>query len=445
LARRTDYEQKRAVTYSRQAYDLTRMRALLEALGHPEAAAPVLHVAGTKGKGSTAAMAESMLRAAGYRTGLYTSPHVGHLGERIAVDGSPSTQAELGEVFGRIEDALEQAVQREDRITFFEVLTALAWRRFREAGTQVNVIEVGLGGRLDATNVCAPAVCAITSIGLEHTAQLGTTLAAVAGEKAGIIKAGVPCVVGPLPSEALAAVQARADQVGARLVSFAQGHLEVTRVSTTRNGTMADLLTPGRQLRAVAIDLLGDRMADNAALAVAATDALCEASGWPRPSEDSVRQGLASAFLPGRFQTIEHGGRTLVLDGAHTEASIRALVQTLRAVNAADPWPGAVFIVGVLGDKDLPELLGPLAPIARHVVTAPCGSPREVAPDRLVAACQALHMQAEAAQTVNEAVLRGLEAARELALDTIVVCGSLYLVGTVLGILTSAQGQPSLQ
>jgi dihydrofolate synthase/folylpolyglutamate synthase len=196
LALLTDYEREARVAYDRGAFDLARMERLCERLGRPERAYPVAHVTGTKGKGSTSTMIASGLAAAGLRVGLYTSPHLVRLGERIVVAGREASEADLGAAFEEIEPAIEAMRAEGERFTFFEVTTALAFARFRAERVDAAVIEVGLGGRLDSTNVVQPVVTAITSVGLDHTDKLGTTLGAIAREKAGIAKAGVPLVCG---------------------------------------------------------------------------------------------------------------------------------------------------------------------------------------------------------------------------------------------------------
>ncbi|HVY61936.1 MAG TPA: Mur ligase family protein, partial [Planctomycetota bacterium] len=215
VAELTDYE--RDAGRGNVRFDLASIERLCERLGHPERRYRVAHVAGTKGKGSTSALLAAILRAGGRRVGLYTSPHLVHLGERIAVDGAPATPEEIGATFERVEGALAASVAAGDRVTFFDLTTALAFERFAAAGCTDAVIEVGLGGRLDSTNVVRPAVTAITSIGLDHTDKLGDTLEAIALEKAGIVKHGVPVVSGVEDGPAALAIARTAEHRGAPL------------------------------------------------------------------------------------------------------------------------------------------------------------------------------------------------------------------------------------
>ncbi len=431
IAQLTDYEREsgRAVPYDPAHYNLDRMDRLCERLGRPEQAYPIAHVGGTKGKGSTVSMIAACLAAAGRRVGVYTSPHLVHLGERVAVGGRAATAEELGAAFEAIEPALAAAHAEGERFTFFEVMTALAFERFRRERVGAAVVEVGLGGRLDSTNVVRPAVAAITSVGLDHTDKLGTTIPAIAREKAGILKPGVPAVLGPLSPDALAVVRAEARARGAAPVFAAPDDLGAEGASASEEGTsIARLRVPGRApLAGVRLRLVGRHMAQNAAVAAAA--ALLVDPALP---ESALRRGLAEAWIDGRFQ-IFRGGRwrgapTIVVDGAHNPGAIDALVAAI-----AEVYPGArpAVVFGALRDKDVPGMLARLFPLASALVAAPCNSPREVPPAAICDLAAAAGISpAEPAASAAEALASA--ARRAGAEGLVLVCGSLYLAGAAL-------------
>lgn len=422
LSRLTDYEREARAPYDRTHFDLARMDRLCERLGRPERTYRVAHVAGTKGKGSTSTFLASCLRAAGRRVGLYTSPHLCHLGERIAVGGRAASEADLGATFEAIEPVLEAMREAGERFTFFEVLTALAFERFRAEGVEVAVVEVGLGGRLDSTNVVRPEVCVITSIGLDHTDKLGTTCAAIAREKAGILKPGVPAVVGRLPPEAAVVIHEVARERGAPLFS-APADLGAEIVSVTESGTIAHIRTPNRFLHEVRLRLLGRHMAENAALAAAAVEILGPISG------EAIRAGLAEAWIGARFQVLR-GAPTVVVDGAHNPDAIAALEATLRDVY---PAVRPVVVFGALRDKDVAGMIAGIARFATALVAAPCGSPRETPPEEIGRMAAAAGLWTEVAPSATAALMAARRRAGEGGL--VLVCGSLYLAGAILGAL----------
>jgi dihydrofolate synthase/folylpolyglutamate synthase len=428
LALLTDYEREARVRYDRQSFDLARMDRLCERLGRPERAFRVAHVTGTKGKGSTSAMIASAFAAAGRRVGLYTSPHLVRLGERVAVAGKPAEDADLGRAFAAIEPAIEAMRAEGERFTFFEVTTALAFERFRAERVEVAAIEVGLGGRLDSTNVVRPAACAITSVGLDHTDKLGTTLAAIAREKAGIAKPLVPLICGRLAPEAEQAVREVARAAGAPVLA-APADLGAEAIVVSETATRADLRTPWRRIEGVELGLLGRHMAENAAVAASAVLAM-----EPSLPDDVLRAGLRDARIRARFE-IFRGSPTVVVDGAHNPDSIAALARALE-----DVFPGArpVAVMGAMRDKDVAGMLAAVARFAAALVAAPCGSARETPPEDLRRMAEAAGLAAETAPAAAPA----LERARALAGPggLVVVCGSLYLAGSALSALDAARG-----
>ncbi|OGX41580.1 MAG: hypothetical protein A3C53_08425, partial [Omnitrophica WOR_2 bacterium RIFCSPHIGHO2_02_FULL_68_15] len=318
------------------------MRALMAALGHPERRWGAIHVAGTKGKGSTCALSAAILQAAGIRTGLYTSPHLVHLSERIQVDGRPVT----AETLAAAVDAVRPSVaQLPSPPTYFEVLTAIAFWVFAEAGVELAVVEVGLGGRLDATNVVDPLVSVITPVSLDHTDLLGSTLTAIAREKAGIIKPGRPVVVAPQSPDALAVLKAVAEEQGAPCLEVA-ARAQVRVLEASAEGQRVALRTAAGTSRTIALPLLGAHQADNLATAVTALESL------PAPwaiADAAVAEGAARVVWPGRLQVLERRP-WVVLDGAQNAASAAALRDAVRAL-----WPARPvhLVLGLSANKDL--------------------------------------------------------------------------------------------
>lgn len=385
-------------------FGLERVERALDALGRPERAAPVLHVAGTNGKGSTCAMAAAGLRAAGLRTGLYTSPHLVTFNERIQVDGAPLSDDALARAVATVRAACpwHDAGGPEDRLTYFEVATLAAFVHLAAARVEVAVVEVGLGGRLDATNAVAPAVTAVARIGLDHTRWLGETVEAVAREKAGIFKAGVPAVLHAVqPPGALEVLQAEASRRGAPWVVAPAGWA----------GPLA---------------LAGPHQQGNAGLAAAALRALRRA-GVP-VDEAAIATGLATARWPGRLERV--GG--VLLDGAHNPDGAAALAAALAELHPGRP---AELVFGVLDDKDLAGMLAALAGAARRLhLVAP-----DTARARPPAEVQALARQAGLAAHVHGGVGEALACARAAAEGApVVVAGSLYLVGEARALLGGA-------
>lgn len=393
---------------------LERVRAHLRRLGDPQTGLRVIHVAGSNGKGSTCAILESVLRAAGYRTGLYTSPHLQEVRERIRVAGERIG----GETFSTL---LARAIEVDPKgeLTYFELLTSIAFQHFARTGVEVAVLETGLGGRLDATNVVEhPLACAITSIGFDHEATLGKTLAAIAAEKAGIIKPGRPVVLGPVPEEARAAILSRAREIGA-VVAEAGDEFATVSVDWSR-GSQVLAGSGGRRFR---LGLIGARQAANASVAWRALGAAgleISAKAW--------REGLGGVRWPGRFQVLRRGPRTLIVDGAHNPEAAAHLAETL----ADSPWArGTRVFLGVLRDKDASGIVSALSPVLDEVVCCRPSSPRALAPDALA------RIVRRVAPGTRVRTAEGLTAALGGWCDSDgpaagLVCGSLYLAGEAL-------------
>jgi dihydrofolate synthase/folylpolyglutamate synthase len=405
LMGRINYERTALIPYGERQLKLDRMRSLLVRLGRPDAGLKIVHVAGTKGKGSTSAMIAAMLTAAGYRTGVFSSPHLERIEERFAVDGRPCSAAELVTLVDRLQPIVHaidaEAAEQGDPLggpTFFEIITAIALVHFVERQVDAAVLEVGLGGRLDATNVSLPAVSVITSIDFDHTRQLGNTLAAIAGEKAGIIKPGVPVVSGVIQPEAQAVVAAVAREHGCRLIQLGRDFSYTYQPPKHCGLRIADcgFVDPQSEIRNpksemefrmvgqefnlehVALAMRGPHQAANAATALAAVAEL-RRQGWC-VSTDAIRDGLGRAVVPARVELIA-GEPAVVLDTAHNPASARALVAALAEL----PRTGRrTLLLSVSRDKDVRAIVGELAPhFDRVVVTQYRENPRAVAVEEL--------------------------------------------------------------
>ena len=385
----------------------------MDRLGHPERSFRSVHIAGTNGKGSTAAMIEAGLRAAGRRTGLYTSPHLVRINERIQVTGQEISEADFVTAFEAVQGAVEELLAA-DRVdshpSYFECVTALGFEHFRRAAVEYGVIEVGLGGRLDATNVVRPEVTAITPIDFDHEAYLGKAAEAISAEKAGILKPGIPVVLAPQRPEARQAIEARAAELGIRVVRVEQDwraeqvRAEGGRYRFVARGVHAELA------------LAGQHQVTNALTAMAALDLL----GVPR---EAIEQGLRTARWPGRLETVAHNPLVL-LDGAHNPAGARALVRFLQQHQAGRRvW----LIYGAMRDKAVDEVAGILFPAAYRVILTQVGQPRAVSARTLAALVSHHHPEVAVSGGLPEALARARAEASEK--DIIVVTGSLFLVG----------------
>jgi dihydrofolate synthase/folylpolyglutamate synthase len=401
-------------------YGIDRMRLLSEALGHPERAVPCVHIAGTNGKGSTAALLESIVRSAGWRVGLYTSPHLVRLGERVQVDRRPLSDPDIAAFVEELRPAAERVAARggpDLHPTFFEFMTAMAFLRFARARCDLAVVEVGLGGRLDATNIVEPEVCAITSIGLDHCEYLGDTIPQIAAEKAGIIKPGVPVVIGRMPPDAEATIRRIAGDRGSRVVSVAEEFGE-------------DI---GGYPRT---SLAGDYQRWNAATASLVARLLPERF---RLTLETVSAGLAAADWPGRWQRSKVGERTVIFDASHNPEGASVLDTNLgRLVSETGRKP--VVVAGALGQDRGRALLAVVCRHARELHLAVPNQSRALSHAELVALVPPWYTGRVVRSTVEGLFPGpGLCRAGDLG-DVVVVTGSIYLVGEVLARLEPSRG-----
>jgi dihydrofolate synthase/folylpolyglutamate synthase len=421
---RIDYERR-----APQPADLKldQMRALLRALGEPQQRLRVVHIAGSKGKGSTAAMLAEVLRAAGYRTGLFTSPHLCHVEERIRIDGEAIPRPELVALLAEIRDTVPPEVEP----TFFEVATAAGWLHFVRHRADIAVVEVGLGGRFDSTNVCSPLLSVITSISYDHTKVLGDTLARIAFEKAGILKPGVPAVSGATVPEAAAVIERVADERGCRLLRL--GHevtFDYTPGRVDDGPSRLTVRTPLTEWRDLELGLLGAHQAANAAVAVACVEELRK-SGLTI-NERHVAAGLAGVKWPARLEVLSRRP-WVVLDCAHNTASVQALVDTLAE---SFPHGRRLLILAASSDKDVPGMLKLLAPhFDRFLLTRYGQNQRAVAPEQLAEWLkQARDVPTEIHATASAAWQSAKAQARQE--DLIVVTGSVFLAGELRPLMT---------
>ena len=410
-----DYSLKHASELAKADFNLDRMRALMAELGNPQDQYPIIHVAGTKGKGSVSALAASALQAAGYKTGLYTSPHLQDYVERIQVDMQPMSHADMAALV----EEIKPAVARVPYLTTFEITTALGFLYFARQGCDAAVIEVGLGGRLDATNIVTPRVSVITSLSLDHTLVLGDTLDKIAGEKAGIIKPGVPVVSSSQKDEALDVLIKIAEERGCDLTLIGRD-VEFMPLSHSIDGQALQLSTPNLQPLNLTIPLLGNHQVENAAVAYAAL----KASRLNVPDE-AIQQGFAKVKWPSRFDIIRRNP-PMVIDVAHNRESALRLRQTLDTFFPDVP---VILLFCTLEDKDITGMLEELHSRVERVVATQADHPRAPSVDWIAEQVRKAGLPVEAVVPVAAALERALELAGDQKL--ILTAGSVAFAGEV--------------
>ncbi len=363
---RINYERVASHTYSVGDFKLDRMRELLKRLGNPQESIPAVHIAGTKGKGSTAAMVASMLTAAGHRTGLFTSPHIAAFEERLIINGQQATPEEIVSLVRQLAGVVAELDKLPGHAgpTYFEMATAMAWLWFREQQVKLAVLEVGLGGRLDSTNVCCPAVTVITTISRDHMRQLGFRLEQIAAEKAGIIKPGVPVISGVLASPADAVIARVAAEFDAPLLQLGRDFSYFGTAETAADGAAAITVKSGETIVAQDLPqpLVGGHQAHNLALAVMAVQQL-RTQGWNIPAA-AMSAGLSRMRWPGRIEVVRREP-TVVIDAAHNWAAVQALCETLRTSFSARR---RILIFAATQDKDVAGMLRQLMPVFDSVI-----------------------------------------------------------------------------
>ncbi len=419
-----NYEVIPGFGFAADDYDLGHVRELLRRLGDPHLGIETIHVAGSKGKGSISALIANALTACGLKTGLFTSPHLIHLGERIRVDGVCVSPEQLDSALATMQPCVDAMLAEGHwrRFTYFELISVLAVLHFRSCGVVAQVVEVGLGGRLDATNVVRPDVCVIAPISLEHTAVLGETLEEIATEKAGIIKPGAAVVCAPQSAGVMAVIEARCAASGVTPVRVGR---EIT--FNIREGSLDGQLLSIRGAsgeRLIRISLSGTFQAENAVTAVAALDALrCRGVAL---DDECIARGLATAQWSGRFQVLARNP-LLVLDGAHNPASMRRLAESLVVLGVSRQ---PVFVLGFSNDKDVRGTVTELIPLGVRIVLTRSQQPRALEPHEIAARINDLGLE-----VVSEREpLAALQRARGIAGEggNVCVAGSLYLLAEIL-------------
>jgi dihydrofolate synthase/folylpolyglutamate synthase len=424
LFAQTDYEKQERLRYNVTTFNLKRMEKLLGLLGNPHKKIPTVHIAGTKGKGSTATMLAKMLESNGYKVGLYTSPHVVHLHERIAVNSKMISDSQMFGLLNRVYAPVKKMAKM-DAPTFFEIMTALAFMHFVDSKVDVAIIETGLGGRLDSTNVIKPEVVGITSLSIDHQNQLGGTIDSIAREKAGVFKRGVPVVTVQQAPEAMRVLKSEALAAKAPL-SITGTDIDFSyRFETSREHgphTRICLATKTSKFEHLRVPLHGKHQAINCGLALAMLDKL-KSSGYEIDNDKAVK-GLMGVSLSGRMEMICHDPR-IMIDAAHNAASIRALI---HAIGQNVPYDSMVIIFGCNSDKDVAGMLAELQYGADKVIFTCSNSAKAMSPQDLSdmyteicgKMCQAASSLGEALQLARNAV------AQE---DLICITGSFYLIG----------------
>jgi len=416
-----DYSLKKSSELAKADFNLDRMQALMAALGNPEQKYPILHIAGTKGKGSTSALMASALTAAGYKTGLYTSPHLQDYVERIQIDGQPISHIQLIELVEQV----KPYVAAVPKLTTFEITTAIGFLYFAKQNVDAAVIEVGLGGRLDATNVIIPRVSVITSLSYDHMAVLGNTLTLIAGEKAGIIKPSIPVVSSPQKDEARVVLERVAKERHAPLtlvgreVLFAAGEHSLDGQTLTISSEQG--AEKNQESVILRIPLLGQHQVVNTATAYSAL----KASGLEIP-EEAIAKGFAGVTWPCRFEVVRRDP-AIILDSAHNQDSFEKLAQTLE-----DYFPGrpVLLIFGSSEDKDIAGMLGALKRRLKLVLATKANHPRAVELEKIVETANRLGVQAEMAAPVEVALTRALILAAS-GEEIVLSAGSIFVTAEV--------------
>ncbi|MDH4239295.1 MAG: bifunctional folylpolyglutamate synthase/dihydrofolate synthase [Phycisphaerae bacterium] len=424
LYERTDYEKEKRLRYNVTTFNLSRMENLLSLIGNPHKKIPTVHIAGTKGKGSTATMLAKMLEANDYVVGLYTSPHLVHLHERIRVNEKMIRESEMLGLLNRIYAAVEK-ITKTEQVSFFEIMTALAFMHFVDVDVDIAVIETGMGGRLDSTNVIRPEVVGITSLSFDHQLQLGETIGSIAKEKAGVFKRGVPVVTVEQDPEAMRVLKSCATAVKAPL-SVTGGDIDFSqRFETSREDgphTRICLTTPTSKFEHLRVPLHGKHQAINCGLALAMLDKL-KSIGYEIDDEKAT-EGLNDVSLTGRMEMICDDPR-IMIDAAHNAASIRALI---HAIGQNIPYDSMVVIFGCNSDKDVKGMLHQLQYGADKVIFTRSKSVKAMSPEDLAEMyTEMCGKMCQTATTLGEALRLAKSAVdRE---DLICITGSFYLIG----------------
>ncbi|MFA4919828.1 MAG: folylpolyglutamate synthase/dihydrofolate synthase family protein [Thermodesulfovibrionales bacterium] len=447
------YDETIGYLYSLQKYGikfgLDNIGKLAAALGNPHESFPCAHVAGTNGKGSTAAVIASILQAAGHRVGLFTSPHLISFTERIRINGEEITEAGVIDLASEIRDI----VSRFDDFnpTFFEVVTAIALLYFQRQKADAVVMETGMGGRLDATNIVTPLVSVITNISFDHKYFLGNTLNEIAAEKAGIIKKGIPVVSADQEPEAAKVVREKARELSSALYLYGKDFSALLKKSDA-SGICFDYSDGSIKLKDLTLPLSGEHQMRNASLAVKAADLFLNSprlrvSASPRQDSSSrllkyIRDGLASTKWPGRLELVQ-SNPPILIDGAHNPAAAHVLSKTIKSI-FLNKYKKIIMVLGIMSDKDMKGIMGPLLPLASEIIVTAPSYERAASPGRLAEIAASLGFSdIRISSTVKEAIDLAIKDGRQMPdSPLIVITGSFYTIGEAMealgrrGILT---------
>ncbi|UCH51088.1 MAG: bifunctional folylpolyglutamate synthase/dihydrofolate synthase [Chloroflexota bacterium] len=426
----TDYEKIPGIVYTSANYDLRRMEKLLQPLGNPQLGTKTVHIAGTKGKGSTAAMISQTLIAAGYKTGLFTSPHLHTLRERVRINGDMISEADFAALVTQLKPIVEKVNNEAayGELTTFEILAAVVFAHFKGSQVDFQVLEVGLGGRLDATNVAKADVCIITSLSLDHTEILGDTVAKIAAEKAGIIKAGCVVVSAPQVEEAAEVIEQVCHQQRSKLIQVGK--------DITWQKISGDLCQQTMKIKGktgdykLIIPLLGEYQLENAATALAALEALVRLGA--KISVQNIVQGFSQVSWPGRLQILSYEP-TVLVDGAHNAYSMKKLVESVKNYF---PHDKCLVILGTSCDKDIPGMARELRPLTENIIVTSSSHPRAAPTSILVEEFAKQGIKVDAIENITLALSRALAAIQNTGL--ILVTGSLFVVAEAIDFFTKA-------
>ncbi len=421
-------------------FGLTNTRRLLNALGNPHLDFKVIHIAGTNGKGSTAAMIASILKSAGYKAGLYTSPHLIHLSERIQINGNPISKADLIKWAEELERITRDIDFKDSHPTFFETVTCLAFSYFSQNRIDWAVIEVGMGGRWDATNVCNPQVTVITNISLDHQEYLGQTLTEIAREKAGIIKPGCPLVSAETQEEVLAVIRKQCESVGAslylvpELYSYEKTNgqmkalLNTYPVDNIPKGPQITIKRAGFPYLTITLPLLGDFQVQNTFLALEVIQRLREMD--TRINDDAIKKGLDATVWPGRMQ-IASKSPYIILDGAHNPSAAARMSEAIRTQFS---YENLILVLGILKDKDIAGICREILPLASRIILSAPDSDRAASAEELYQIINESGLSEKQDILIVPHLAEAMIKARALAMekDLILVTGSLYTIGEIM-------------
>lgn len=431
LFQAVDFEKLTKYKYNIPNFNLDRMERLLASVGNPHKGLKAVHIAGTKGKGSTAIMIAFILKELGLRTGLFTSPHLVHLEERISINGEMIPQGEVCRLLSELRPYIEEErrVNPELSPTFFEIITALAFLYFRRKEVDIAILEVGMGGRLDSTNVVHPNVSVITNIGFDHTDKLGTTLSQIAFEKAGIIKEGIPVVSSEQHPEALSVIERTCKEKNSALQILGRD-IKILNSSPLMmdafNGIKCNIKTHAHSYKNLFLPLLGEHQLSNCAIALGAIDVLSE-QGLLKIHEGRVRHALTTVRCPARVEVVSRNP-LIILDAAHTVESIKALKQALRS---NFKFNKLIVLMGISKDKDIDGILAEIIPSADIIIFTCSDSPRAAEPDKLMEKAKQFSDNKHYLSITN--IKKALDKARKITTpdDLLCITGSFYVAGKV--------------